>query len=154
MQIYDFIIVGSGSAGSVVAERLSANGRYSVLVLEAGGTDRRFYVQMPLGYGKTFFDPAVNWNYRAEPDPGLAGNADHWPRGKLLGGSSSINAMVWISGQPADYDAWAAAGNPGWGFADLLPLSRRSRTTRPARTNGAASADRSTSPTARAPSTR
>jgi choline dehydrogenase len=122
MQSYDFIIVGSGSAGSVVAERLSASGRFSVLVLEAGGTDRRFYVQMPLGYGKTFFDPAVNWNYKAEPDPGLAGNVDHWPRGKLLGGSSSINAMVWIRGSAEDYDSWAAAGNPGWGYADLLPL--------------------------------
>lgn len=122
MQSYDFIVVGSGSAGSVVAERLSASGRFSVLVLEAGGTDRRFYVQMPLGYGKTFFDPAVNWNYKTEPDPGLAGNSDHWPRGKLLGGSSSINAMVWIRGQREDYDAWAAAGNPGWGFDDVLPL--------------------------------
>ncbi|MBA3447759.1 MAG: GMC family oxidoreductase N-terminal domain-containing protein [Pseudaminobacter sp.] len=122
MQTYDFIVVGSGSAGSVVAERLSANGRFTVLVLEAGGTDRRLFVQMPLGYGKTFFDPAVNWNYRTEPDPGLANNADHWPRGKLLGGSSSINAMVWIRGQRADFDAWATAGNPGWGFADLLPL--------------------------------
>jgi choline dehydrogenase len=122
MQSYDFIIVGSGSAGSVVAERLSASGRFSVLVLEAGGTDRRFYVQMPLGYGKTFFDPAVNWNYKTEPDPGLAGNADHWPRGKIIGGSSSINAMVWVRGQREDYDAWAAAGNPGWGFDDLLPL--------------------------------
>ena len=121
MQTYDFIVVGSGSAGSVVAERLSASGRHSVLVLEAGGSDRRFYVQMPLGYGKTFFDPAVNWNYHAEPDPGLAGNADHWPRGKILGGSSSINAMVWIRGHPADFDAWRDAGNPGWGFADLLP---------------------------------
>ncbi|MER9227613.1 GMC family oxidoreductase N-terminal domain-containing protein [Mesorhizobium sp. M0664] len=121
MQTYDFIIVGSGSAGSVLAERLSASGRFSVLVLEAGGSDRRFYVQMPLGYGKTFFDPAVNWNYKAEPDPGLAGNADHWPRGKLLGGSSSINAMVWIRGAREDFDAWAAAGNPGWGFDDLLP---------------------------------
>ncbi|MER9773981.1 GMC family oxidoreductase N-terminal domain-containing protein [Mesorhizobium sp. M0220] len=120
MQTYDFIIVGSGSAGSVLAERLSASGRFSVLVLEAGGSDRRFYVQMPLGYGKTFFDPAVNWNYKAEPDPGLAGNADHWPRGKLLGGSSSINAMVWIRGAREDFDAWAAAGNPGWGFDDLL----------------------------------
>src|SRR4051812_19026675 len=79
MQTYDFIIVGSGSAGSVLADRLSASGRYSVLVLEAGGTDRRFYVQMPLGYGKTFFDPAVNWNYKPEPDPGLGGNVDHWP---------------------------------------------------------------------------
>ncbi|TPI21335.1 GMC family oxidoreductase N-terminal domain-containing protein [Mesorhizobium sp. B4-1-1] len=121
MQTYDFIVVGSGSAGSVVADRLSASGRFSVLVLEAGGTDRRFYVQMPLGYGKTFFDPAVNWNYKAEPDPGLAGNADHWPRGKLLGGSSSINAMVFIRGAREDFDAWAAAGNPGWGYDDLLP---------------------------------
>ena len=92
-----------------------------MLVLEAGGSDLRFFVQMPLGYGKTFFDPAVNWNYRAEPDPGLAGNADHWPRGKLLGGSSSINAMVWIRGHPDDYDGWRDLGNPGWGFADLLP---------------------------------
>ncbi|MER8528637.1 GMC family oxidoreductase N-terminal domain-containing protein [Mesorhizobium sp. M0814] len=121
MQTYDFIIVGSGSAGSVLAERLSASGRFSVLVLEAGGSDRRFYVQMPLGYGKTFFDPAVNWNYKAEPDPGLAGNVDHWPRGKLLGGSSSINAMVWIRGAREDFDAWRDAGNPGWGFDDLLP---------------------------------
>lgn len=121
MQTYDFIVVGSGSAGSVVAERLSASGRFSVLVLEAGGTDRRFFVQMPLGYGKTFFDPAVNWNYKTEPDPGLAGNADHWPRGKLLGGSSSINAMVWIRGQREDFDAWAAAGNPGWSYDDVLP---------------------------------
>jgi choline dehydrogenase len=124
MQTYDFIVVGAGSAGSVVAERLSASGRFSVLVLEAGGSDRRFYVQMPLGYGKTFFDPTVNWNYRTEPDSGLGGNADHWPRGKLLGGSSSINAMVWIRGAPEDYDAWAAAGNRGWAYADLLPLFR------------------------------
>lgn len=121
MQVFDFIIVGSGSAGSVVAERLSAGGRFSVLVLEAGGSDRRFYVQMPLGYGKTFFDPAVNWNYKAEPDPGLAGAADHWPRGKLLGGSSSINAMVWIRGAAEDFDDWRDAGNPGWGYDDLLP---------------------------------
>jgi choline dehydrogenase len=121
MQEFDFVIVGAGSAGCVVAERLTASGRHSVLLLEAGGSDRRFYVQMPLGYGKTFYDPAVNWNFRAEPDPGLAGNADHWPRGKLLGGSSSINAMVWIRGQREDFNAWAAAGNAGWGFDDLLP---------------------------------
>jgi len=121
MQTFDFIIVGSGSAGSVVADKLSASGRFSVLVLEAGGTDRHFYVQMPLGYGKTFFDPAVNWNYKTEPDPGLAGNTDHWPRGKLLGGSSSINAMVFIRGAREDFDAWAAAGNPGWAYDDLLP---------------------------------
>ncbi|BCH00497.1 choline dehydrogenase [Mesorhizobium loti] len=122
MQTFDFIIVGSGSAGSVLADRLSASGRFSVLVLEAGGTDRRFYVQMPLGYGKTFFDPAVNWNYKTEADPGLGGNVDHWPRGKLLGGSSSINAMVWIRGAREDFDDWRAAGNPGWGYDELLPI--------------------------------
>ena len=122
MQTYDFIVVGSGSAGSVVAERLSASGRFSVLVLEAGGTDRRFFVQRPLGYGKTFFDPVVNWNYKAEPDPGLANSADHWPRGKILGGSSSINAMVWIRGAREDFDAWAEAGNPGWSYDDVLPI--------------------------------
>jgi choline dehydrogenase len=118
---FDFVIVGAGSAGCVIAERLSANGRYTVCVIEAGGTDRRFWVQLPIGYGKTFYDPSVNWGYRAEPDPGLAGNADYWPRGKVLGGSGSINAMVWIRGAAADYDGWAADGNPGWGFADCLP---------------------------------
>lgn len=122
MRDFDFVVVGAGSAGCVLAERLTASGRFSVLLLEAGGSDRRFFVQMPLGYGKTFFDPKVNWNFRAEPDPGLAGNADHWPRGKLLGGSSSINAMVWVRGQRADYDAWATAGNAGWGYDDLLPF--------------------------------
>ena len=115
-QTFDYIIVGAGSAGCVLAERLSASGRHSVLVLEAGGSDRRFYVQLPLGYGKLFYDPAVNWLYRTEPDPGLAGARDHWPRGKLLGGSSSINAMVWIRGHASDYDDWEAAGNPGWGW--------------------------------------
>ncbi|TAG28715.1 MAG: choline dehydrogenase, partial [Rhodobacterales bacterium] len=92
----DYIIVGAGSAGCVLAERLSANGRHRVTVLEAGGSDRRFYVHLPLGYGKLFYDPSVNWMYKTEPDPGLDGQRDHWPRGKLLGGSSSINAMVWI----------------------------------------------------------
>ena len=124
MQTHDFIIVGAGSAGSVLAERLSASGKHSVLVLEAGGSDMRFYVQMPLGYGKTFFDPAVNWNFKAEPDPGLAGNADHWPRGKILGGSSSINAMVWVRGAREDYDDWRDAGNPGWGHDDVLKAFR------------------------------
>jgi len=122
MQTYDFIIVGAGSSGSVLADKLSAGGRHSVLVLEAGGTDRRFYVQMPLGYGKTFFDPKVNWMYVAEPDPGLGGRVDAWPRGKLLGGSSSINAMVYVRGAREDFDDWRDAGNPGWGFDDLLPL--------------------------------
>lgn len=117
---FDYIIVGAGSAGCVLANRLTANGRCTVLLLEAGGTDRRFYVQMPLGYGKTFYDPAVNWMYAAEPDPGLNGQRDHWPRGKLLGGSSSINAMVYIRGHREDYESWKAAGNPGWGWRDVL----------------------------------
>jgi choline dehydrogenase len=115
----DYIIVGAGSAGCVLAERLSANGRHRVTVLEAGGTDRRFYVNLPLGYGKLFYDPAVNWLYKTEPDPGLAGNRDHWPRGKLLGGSSSINAMVYIRGHRQDYEDWGR-DNPGWGWDDCL----------------------------------
>jgi len=115
----DYIIVGAGSAGCVLAERLSANGRHKVTVLEAGGTDRRFYVHLPLGYGKLFYDPAVNWMYQTEPDPGLNGNRDHWPRGKLLGGSSSINAMVYIRGQRQDYEDWGST-NPGWGWEECL----------------------------------
>jgi choline dehydrogenase len=121
---YDFVIVGAGSAGCVLAERLSANGRHKVLVLEAGGSDLRFFIHMPLGYGKTFYDPAVNWMYEAEPDPGLAGQRDYWPRGKVLGGSSSINAMVYIRGHADDYEDWKTAGNPGWGWADVLNAYR------------------------------
>jgi choline dehydrogenase len=120
----DFIIIGAGSSGCVMAERLSASGRHKVLVLEAGGDDRRFFVQMPLGYGKTFFDPKVNWMYRAEPDPGLAGNVDHWPRGRVLGGSSSINAMVWVRGHRSDFDDWRDAGNPGWGADEMCSAFR------------------------------
>ncbi|HYA72876.1 MAG TPA: GMC family oxidoreductase N-terminal domain-containing protein [Roseiarcus sp.] len=120
--VFDFVIVGAGSAGCVLAERLSASGRHSVAVIEAGGSDRRFWVQTPLGYGKTFYDPSLNWAYRAEPDPGLAGRSDYWPRGKLLGGSSSINAMVWVRGAAGDFDDWAAEGNPGWSYADCLPF--------------------------------
>ena len=115
----DYIIVGSGSAGSVLANRLTASGKHRVTLLEAGGTDRRFFVQLPLGYGKLFYDPAVNWCYRTEPDPGLAGQSDFWPRGKLLGGSSSINAMVYIRGHRADYDDWAQVA-PGWGWDECL----------------------------------
>ena len=115
----DYIIVGAGSAGCVLADRLSASGKNRVTVLEAGGSDRRFYVQLPLGYGKLFYDPTVNWMYKTEPDPGLAGNRDHWPRGRVLGGSSSINAMVYIRGHRADFEEWGAA-NPGWGWDECL----------------------------------
>jgi choline dehydrogenase len=111
----DYIIIGAGSARCVLAERLTASGKNRVTLLEAGGTDRRFFVAMPLGYGKLFYDRALNWLYATEPDPGLAGNRDHWPRGKLLGGSSSINAMVWIRGHAEDYAEWGH-DNPGWGW--------------------------------------
>jgi choline dehydrogenase len=119
---FDFVIVGAGSAGCVVADKLSANGKHTVLVIEAGGTDRHFYIQMPLGYGKTFYDPSVNWLYQTEPDPGLDGNVDHWPRGKVVGGSGSINAMVYVRGAKEDFDIWRDLGNPGWGFSDVLPI--------------------------------
>ena len=122
---FDFVIVGAGSAGCVLANRLSANGRYRVLLLEAGGSDRRFFVQLPLGYGKTFYDPAVNWMYEAEPDPGLNGQRDYYPRGKILGGSSSINAMVYIRGHAQDYEEWRSTGNIGWGWDDVLPVYKQ-----------------------------
>jgi choline dehydrogenase len=122
---FDYIIVGAGSAGCVLAERLTANGRHKVLLIEAGGSDRRFFVQMPLGYGKTFYDRSCNWMYMAEPDPGLNGQRDYYPRGKILGGSSSINAMVYIRGQKADYEDWKAAGNIGWGWDEVLPTFKK-----------------------------
>lgn len=120
MQDTDYIIVGAGSAGCVLANRLSESGKHRVVLIEAGGRDTslslvNFFVHLPLGYGKLFYDPAVNWMYGTEPDPGLNGQRDHWPRGKILGGSSSINAMVWIRGHKADYDEWGAE-NPGWGW--------------------------------------
>jgi choline dehydrogenase len=122
---FDFIVVGAGSAGCVLANRLSASGRHSVLLLEAGGSDHGFWLRVPIGYGHSFFDPRVNWMYRTEPDPGLAGRQGYWPRGKVLGGSSSINAMVFVRGLPGDFDDWAAAGNPGWGWNDVLPWFRQ-----------------------------
>lgn len=125
MTEFDFIIVGAGSAGCVLANRLTASGRHSVLLLEAGGSDQRFWLQVPIGYGQSFYNPAVNWMYRTAPDAGLAGREGYWPRGKVLGGSSSINAMVFVRGQPADFDAWAAQGNPGWGWHDVLPWFKK-----------------------------
>ncbi|PVH27656.1 GMC family oxidoreductase [Pararhodobacter oceanensis] len=122
---FEYIIVGAGSAGSVLAERLATAGK-RVLVLEAGGSDRRFFVQMPLGYGKTFYDPKVNWGYRTEPDAGLNGQSDYWPRGKILGGSSSINAMVWVRGHAGDYADWQrATGRSDWGWEAVLRAYRQ-----------------------------
>ena len=121
MTEFDFIVVGAGSAGCVLANRLTACGRFTVLLLEAGGSDARFWLRTPIGYGMSFYNPGVNWMYRTEPDPALAGRQGYWPRGKVLGGSSSINAMVFVRGQPRDFDDWAALGNPGWGWSDVLP---------------------------------
>jgi len=126
MTNFDYIIVGGGSAGCVLAARLSESGAYKVLLLEAGGSDRRLWVQLPIGYGKSFYDPQVNWMYSSEPEASLDNRPGYWPRGKILGGSSSINAMVHIRGQAADFDGWQAQGNPGWGWQDVLPYFRKS----------------------------
>jgi choline dehydrogenase len=121
MNEYDYIIVGAGTAGCVLANRLTASGTHRVLLLEAGGSDRSPWIQVPVGYGRTFNDPRYNWMYEAEPDPALDNRRAHWPRGKVLGGSGSINAMVYVRGQPGDFDDWQAAGNPGWSWKEVLP---------------------------------
>jgi len=121
--IYDYIIVGAGSAGCVLANRLTASARYKVLLLEAGPRDRDPWIHVPLGYGKLFTKASVNWCYSSEPEPELGGRQVYTPRGKVLGGSSSINGLVYIRGQREDFDAW---GVPGWGFDELLPYFKRS----------------------------
>jgi choline dehydrogenase len=125
MRQYDYIVIGAGSAGCVLANRLTAAGAHSVLLLEAGGSDRSPWIQVPIGYGRTFNDPRYNWMYESEPDPALGNRRQFVPRGKVLGGSSSINAMVYVRGQPADFDDWAAAGNPGWSWPEVLPYFRK-----------------------------
>ncbi len=122
---YDYIIVGAGSAGCVLANRLSASGQQRVLLLEAGGADRSPWIKVPIGYGRTFNDPRFNWMYEAQADPALNNRRAFWPRGKVLGGSSSINAMIYVRGQPQDFADWRAAGNPGWAYDDLLPYFKK-----------------------------
>jgi choline dehydrogenase len=118
---FDYIIVGAGSAGCVLANRLTASGRHSVLLLEAGPKDRNIWIHVPLGYGKLFKEKSVNWMYQTEPEPGLNGRTVFQPRGKVLGGSSSINGLLYVRGQHEDYDRWRQLGNQGWGFDDVLP---------------------------------
>ena len=122
---YDYIIVGAGSAGCVLANRLSADGKHTVLLLEAGPKDSNLWIHVPLGYGKLFKDKTVNWMYQTEPEPGLDGRTVFQPRGKVLGGSSSINGLLYVRGQHQDYDRWRQRGNTGWGFDDVLPYFKK-----------------------------
>ena len=134
--VYDYIIVGAGSAGCVLANRLSADPKTQVLLLEAGGDDRPLHnlkqfwsnmmVQTPIGFGKTLNDPKVNWLYETEEDKGSGGRKHKWPKGKVLGGSSSINGLLYIRGQAADYDGWRQMGCEGWSYQDVLPYFVRS----------------------------
>lgn len=123
---FDYVIVGAGSAGCVLANRLSADPRNRVALLEAGGRDWSPWIHVPVGYFKTMHNPSYDWCYRTEPDPGLNGRSLEWPRGKVLGGSSSLNGLLYVRGQPKDYDRWRQMGNSGWGWDDVLPLFKRS----------------------------
>jgi choline dehydrogenase len=117
---FDYIIVGAGTAGCVLANRLTEDGKYSVLLLEAGGSDRSIWIQMPIGYGRTFFDKRINWMYDTEPVEALGGRQSYWPRGKVIGGSGSINAMVYVRGQPHDFDDWKALGSTTVPIEDVI----------------------------------
>lgn len=118
---FDYVIVGAGSSGCVLANRLSADGKTTVAVLEAGPRDKSLWIHLPIGYGKTMWDPKVNWKFQTEPEPNMAGRQVYWPRGKVLGGSSSINGLIVIRGQKEDYDRWDEQGSPGWAWRDVLP---------------------------------
>lgn len=121
----DFVIVGAGSAGCVLANRLSQSGRDDVLLIEAGPRDLSPWIHLPIGYGKTMWDNRVNWAFYTEPDPNMNGRKVYWPRGKVLGGCSSINGLIAIRGQHEDYDAWERAGCTGWSWREVLPYFRK-----------------------------
>ena len=123
---FDYIVVGAGSAGCVLAGRLSEDPATRVLLLEAGPADRSLWIHLPIGYGKTMWSPTYNWRFETDPDPNMNGRRIYWPRGKTLGGSSSINGLIYIRGQREDYDHWAALGNEGWSYEDVLPYFVRS----------------------------
>ncbi|MEJ8847437.1 choline dehydrogenase [Variovorax rhizosphaerae] len=118
---FDYIVVGAGSAGCVLAARLSEDPATRVLLLEAGPPDNSPWIHLPIGYGKTMWSPIYNWRFETDPDPGMNGRRIYWPRGKTLGGSSSINGLIYIRGQREDYDHWAELGNSGWSYDDVLP---------------------------------
>src|SRR5579884_2521669 len=122
--MYDYVIVGAGSAGCVLANRLSEDASTRVLLLEAGGPDDKKEIHIPAAFSKLFKTP-YDWAYETEPEPQLNNRRLYWPRGKMLGGSSSINAMVYIRGNRHDYDTWAGLGNDGWSYADVLPYFKR-----------------------------
>ena len=122
---YDYIIVGAGSAGCILANRLSESGEHSVLLLEAGGKDDSFWFKIPVGFTKTYYNEKYNWMYYSEPEKELDNRSLYCPRGKVQGGSGSINAMIYVRGQQRDFDDWAAAGNPGWSYRDVLPTFRK-----------------------------
>lgn len=117
----DYIVIGAGSAGCVLANRLTESGRYKVLLLEAGPEDRYLWIHIPIGYAKTMFHPRYNWGFHTDPEPHMDGRRMYWPRGRGLGGSSSIHGLIYVRGQPEDYDHWLALGNEGWGWKDVLP---------------------------------
>ncbi|MEM1147316.1 MAG: choline dehydrogenase [Pseudomonadota bacterium] len=127
MSEFDYIIIGAGSAGCVLANRLTEDGKSKVLLLEAGGKDTSLMIHIPVGYASTLKDPKVNWLYETEPDPGTHHRVHTWPRGKVLGGSSSINGLLYIRGQREDYDGWAQLGLRGWSYDDLHPYFLRSQ---------------------------
>jgi choline dehydrogenase len=126
MNSFDYIIVGAGTAGCVLANRLSKDPSKSVLLLEAGKKDNYFWIDIPVGYLYTIGNPRTDWCFETEPEPGLNGRSIGYARGKVLGGCSSINAMIYMRGQQSDYDHWAKLGNEGWGWSDVLPIFRRS----------------------------
>jgi choline dehydrogenase len=125
---YDFIIVGAGSSGCILADRLTESGKHSVLLIEAGGKDDSIIFKVPAGYVKSYYNPVNNWMFYSQPEHNLANRSVYVPRGKVVGGSGSINAMIYVRGQPQDFDDWAAAGNPGWGYKDVLPYFKKLET--------------------------